>query len=65
MLTEKSEDVSLQGQKEHYDRDTGKDKCTMPCEMTAKLMRDEKHSLCSKCLNFCAYSVIYFNNLHV
>ncbi|KAL1252973.1 hypothetical protein QQF64_017666 [Cirrhinus molitorella] len=46
LLTGESEDVSLQGQKEHYHRDAGKDKCTMPCEMTAKLMRDEKHSLC-------------------
>ncbi|CAM4668366.1 unnamed protein product [Leuciscus chuanchicus] len=47
ILTEGSEYVSLQGQKEYYQRDAGKDKCTMPCEMTAKLMRDEKHSLCS------------------
>ncbi|KTG33842.1 hypothetical protein cypCar_00033396, partial [Cyprinus carpio] len=46
-LTGEYEDVSLQGQKEHYHRDAGKDKCTMPCELTAKLMRDEKHSLCS------------------
>ncbi|XP_073727378.1 angiopoietin-related protein 5 [Misgurnus anguillicaudatus] len=46
ILNEQSEDVSFQGQKE-YNSGTGKDKCTMPCEMTAKLMRDEKHSLCS------------------
>ncbi|XP_051537557.1 angiopoietin-related protein 5-like isoform X1 [Myxocyprinus asiaticus] len=45
-LTEAFEDGSHHGQKEHYNRDAGKDKCTMPCEMTAKLMRDEKHSLC-------------------
>lgn len=47
ILTGESEDASLQGQKEHYNRDADKDKCTMPCEMTAKLMRDEKHSLCN------------------
>uniref|UniRef100_A0A8C1ISY3 Angiopoietin-like 5 n=1 Tax=Cyprinus carpio TaxID=7962 RepID=A0A8C1ISY3_CYPCA len=46
-LTGEYEEVSLQGQKEHYHRDAGKDKCTMPCELTAKLMREEKHSLCS------------------
>lgn len=46
ILSEQSENVSFQGQKE-YNSGAGKDKCTMPCEMTARLMRDEKHSLCS------------------
>ncbi len=39
ILTE-SEDAPLQGQKEYYLRDEDEDKCTMPCEMTAKLMRE-------------------------
>lgn len=56
-LTEESEDVSPQEQKLYYHKDPSKDKCTMPCEMTAKLMRDEKHSLCSWCLHV-------FNKLH-
>nr|XP_021329104.1 angiopoietin-related protein 5 isoform X3 [Danio rerio] len=46
-LTEELEDVSPQEQKLYYHKEPSKDKCTMPCEMTAKLMRDEKHSLCT------------------
>ncbi|XP_056586520.1 angiopoietin-related protein 5 [Triplophysa dalaica] len=44
ILNEQLDNASFQDQKEYS---SGKDKCTMPCEMTAKLMRDEKHSLCS------------------
>ncbi|XP_072518102.1 angiopoietin-related protein 5 [Salminus brasiliensis] len=46
-LSETFEDVSLRSQKDHPGKDAGKEKCTVPCEMTAKLMRDEKHSFCS------------------
>jgi len=62
--TEESEYVSLQGQKEYYHRDVDKDKCTMPCEMTAKLMRDEKHSLCSRFLFFFCVQCDIFPTLY-
>ncbi|TSQ12712.1 Angiopoietin-related protein 5 [Bagarius yarrelli] len=46
-LVEDFEDVSPQTQKEQSVRNVDREKCTVPCEMTAKLMQDEKNSWCS------------------
>ncbi|KAK1788285.1 hypothetical protein P4O66_016735 [Electrophorus voltai] len=46
-LAENFEDGSLRKSEDHSVRVTGKEKCLMPCEMTAKLIWDEKHSWCS------------------
>ncbi|KAK3523914.1 hypothetical protein QTP70_016728 [Hemibagrus guttatus] len=47
MLAEDFKDASAQNQKEEIVRNVDREKCTVPCEMTAKLMQDEKHSWCS------------------
>lgn len=50
-IAEDFEDASPQNQKEQSVRNVGREKCTVPCEMTAKLMQDEKHSWCSMYFN--------------
>lgn len=49
-LAEDYEDASARNQKEIV-RNVDREKCTVPCEMTAKLMQDEKHSWCSMYFN--------------